>query len=306
MNKKLTAAFSVLIISIFIGYMIYDTAKPDNLLETTDQTDNTDSPPDSWIVERELKIKEGSLKAIASSPDGNFYTGGDSFVSGYDSSFNLTWSLKTPEPVTALSKNGDIIFAATLDRILLISSIGELTGEWGPFEDNSIITSVTSNNNYVAFADAGNKAIFILDKGGEVKKLIGQNDGQFIVPSPFFDVALNPDNTFYVANTGHRRVEERTSEGGLKTYFGEAGTAPGAFCGCCNPAHFITVPDGFVTAEKGINRIKILNKSGEFVEYVSAKNKFLPSVPLDLASSDGKRIYAANPADSKVYIFKRK
>jgi len=190
--------------------------------------------------------------------------------------------------------------------ILIISSRGEIKDEWGPFEDNGIITSVTSNNSYVAFADAGNKMLFILDKTGGVKKLIGQNDGQFIIPSPYFDVALNSDNTLFVANTGHRRVETRSIEGILKSYFGEPGTAPGAFCGCCNPAHFIIIPNGFVTAEKGINRIKILNKSGEFVEYVSSKNKFMPSIPLDLASADGNTIYAAYPADSKIYIFTRK
>jgi len=95
-------------------------------------------------------------------------------------------------------------------------------------------------------------------------------------------------------------------EGDLKSYFGEPGTAPGAFCGCCNPAHFSVIPQGFVTAEKGINRIKILDRTGKFIEYVSSKNKFMASVPLDLTSIDGKSIYAANPADSKLYIFTRK
>jgi hypothetical protein len=89
-------------------------------------------------------------------------------------------------------------------------------------------------------------------------------------------------------------------------YFGEAGTAPEYFCGCCAPAHFVKTSAGYITAEKGINRIKILGDSGEFIEFVSSKNDFVPSVPLDLASTDGKAIYAANPADSKLYIFKRK
>ena len=88
--------------------------------------------------------------------------------------------------------------------------------------------------------------------------------------------------------------------------FGEPGMAPGAFCGCCNPAHFIVTPNGFITSEKGINRIKILGKSGEFIEFVTSRNKFVPSIPLDLASADGNILYAANPADSKLYVFRRK
>ena len=92
----------------------------------------------------------------------------------------------------------------------------------------------------------------------------------------------------------------------MTSSFGEPGMAPGAFCGCCNPAHFVITPDGFITAEKGINRIKVLDRKGDFVEFVSSENKFVPSIPLDLASADGKTLYAANPADSKLYVFSRK
>lgn len=306
MNKKVAAFFSVLILLVFIAYIIFDSAKPEGFLKNKESTVVKDTLSDAWKVSTEFKVKEGSLKAVSVSSDGKIYLGGDSFVSCYDKGLNLLWNLKTPYPITSLSNYGDSVFASTMELILVISSGGKIKGEWGPFEDKGIITSVASNSSYVAFADAGNRIIFILDKTGDVKRMIGQNDGQFIVPSPYFDVALSPENTLFVANTGHRRVETRTIEGDLKSYFGEPGMAPEAFCGCCNPAHFAVFNDGFVTAEKGINRIKIMSKSGEFVEYVSSKNKFISSVPLDLASIDGKTIYAANPADSKLYIFTRK
>jgi hypothetical protein len=306
MNKKIVSFVSVFIILAFIGYMIFDSVRPEGFVKNNDKTQAIDSLPDLWKVSREYKVDEGSLKAVAVSTDENIYLGGDSFISCHDKDLNLKWNLKTPYPVTSLTNYGDTIFASTMELILVITSDGKIKDEWGPFEDNGIITSVTANRSYVAFADAGNKMLFILDKRGTVKKLIGQNDGQFIIPSPYFDVALTSDNGLFVANTGHRRIETRNIEGELKNYFGEPGLAPEAFCGCCNPAHFIIIPDGFVTAEKGINRIKILNKKGEFVEFVSSKNKFIASIPLDLASADGKTIYAANPADSKLYIFARK
>jgi DNA-binding beta-propeller fold protein YncE len=306
MNKKIMAFFSVLIILVFIGYVIFDPIRTGGSVKNEVIKGAKDSLPDYWKISGELLPEEGSLKAVTVSPTGNIYLGGNSFVSCYDKDLKLLWNLKTPSQVTSLSISGDTIFASTIEQILILSREGKIKNEWGPFEDSCIITSVSSNKKFVVFADAGNKMIFILDKGGEVKKLIGQNDGQFVIPSPYFDVALDFENNLYIANTGHRRVETRTIEGVLKSSFGEPGTAPGAFCGCCNPAHFIIIPDGFVTAEKGINRIKILNKTGEFVEYVSSKNKFVPSVPLDLASADGKTIYAANPADSRLYIFTRK
>jgi len=196
------------------------------------------------------------------------------------------------------------VFASTLDQVLVISD-GKLLNEWGPFESNCIITSVSATKSRVAFCDAGNRKVYILDKGGEVVAMAGQNNPQFVLPSAYFDVFLNTDNSFWVANPGHRRIEKRSSQGAFESFFGEAGLAPEAFCGCCNPSHFTIIPGGFVTTEKGVNRIKILNEEGEFVEFVSARNNFTPSTPLDVASADGKIIYAANSVDSKIYIFKK-
>jgi hypothetical protein len=306
MNKKALAFISVLIILFFIGYMIFDFIKPKSSGKNETKTQEIQAIPDAWKISNELKVNEGSLKAVTVTLAGKIYLGGNSFVSCYDKDLKLIWNLKTPSPVTSLSTFGDTIFASTIEQILILSQDGRIKSEWGPFEDSSIITSVSSNKKFIAFADAGNKMVFILDKGGEVKNMIGQNGGQFIIPSPYFAVALNSDNMLFVSNTGHRRIETRNLDGEIKSFFGEPGTAPEAFCGCCNPAHFILIPDGFVTAEKGINRIKILNKKGEFVEFVSSKNQFVASIPLDLASADGKTIYAANPADSKLYIFTRK
>lgn len=305
MNKKITSLLAVLIIVVFIGYMVYDTLKSEGPDNSVSEVEKAEYPDGNWKVSKELKVKEGSLKAVTVSQSGDIYLGGDSFVSCYDNNFDMLWSLVAPAPVTSLSFFGDTIFAATIDLVLVISKEGKLLNEWGPFEDNSIITSVSANKSYVTFADAGNKTIYILDKGGEVKRMMGQNDGQFIVPSPYFDVAIDSAGLIYVANTGHRRIETRNIDGELIKYFGEPGTAPDAFCGCCNPAHFIKIKTGYVTAEKGINRIKLLGVSGEFIEFVSSKNDFVASVPLDIASIDGKTIYAANPADSKLYIFQR-
>ncbi len=306
MNKKLTGFFAVLIVLIFIGYMIFDTIKNDGSTGQETKPDTVGILTDSWQASNDFKVTNGSLKSVTVSPDGHVYLGGDSFVTCYDKELKVKWDLKTTHPVTSLCRYGDTIYATTIEQIMIISPEGKIITEWGPFEDKSIITSVTSNTKYVAFADAGNKMIFILDKGGEVKKMIGQNDGQFVIPSPYFDIALTPDNILYVANTGHRRIEKRSIDGDLISFFGEPGLGPGAFCGCCNPAHFIITPDGFVTAEKGLNRIKILNKKGEFVEFVSSHNNFVPSEPLDIATADGNTIYAANPADSKLYVFTRK
>lgn len=305
MNKKLIMVLSVSIIIVFIGYIIFDTVKPAGSVKNETKNAAIVEIPDAWKVSAEFKVNEGYLKAVAVNAAGKIYLGGDSFVSCYNKDLKLIWNVKTPSPVTSLSNFRDTVFASTMEQILVMSPAGKILNQWGPFEDSCIITSVSSNKKYVAFADAGNKMVFILDKGGEVKKMIGQNDRHFVIPSPYFEVALDNENNVFVANTGLHRIETYSIDGVLKSQFGEAGTAPGSFCGCCAPPHFALIPEGFVTAEKGINRIKILNKKGEFVEFVNSKNNFIKSVPLNLASADGKTIYGAYPADSKLYIFNR-
>jgi hypothetical protein len=305
MNKKLISVLSVLVIIVFIGYIIFDVSNSTGSEKVDIKKADSTEIPDAWKITREFKVSDGTLEAVTISP-GKIYLGGKSFVSCYDNDLNLIWNLKTPSPVTALSNSGDSIFASTATQILVITTGGKLLSEWGPFEDSSLITSVTANKKFVAFADAGSSAVFVLDKGGEVKKMIGQGDKQFFIPSPYFEVVLSGDNTLYTANTGKHRVETRNINGEILSYFGRPGSGADYFCGCCAPPHFVVLPDGFVTAEKGINRIKILNKKGEFVEFVSSHNNFIRSVPLDLASIDGKTIYAAYPGESKLYVYNRK
>lgn len=305
MNKKLSAILSVLVIFAFIGYIVYDSIRP-AAKATADQPAAQADPEEKWKIENSIHVSEGSMKAIACSDRGLVYAGGDSFINCYNSSSKLLWTVKTPYPVTSLAASGDTILASSAELIIVYDSKGKLLEEWGPFEDKPMITSVSLNAGNAAFADAGNRTVYILDRKGAVVSMIGQNDDQFIVPSPYFDIALDDEGHIFVANTGMRRIEKRKISGELISTFGEPGTAPDAFCGCCNPSHFTLFPGGFVTAEKGLNRIKIMTAAGEFREFVSSKDRFMASIPLDVAASGSSVIYAANPADSKIYVLTRK
>jgi hypothetical protein len=305
MNKKLIAIVSLLVILSFIGFIVVDTISSDKSARR--ESEKAKEPPlaDMWNISKVVGSDDGPLTSVFATTDGKVFLGGDSYVSCYSKEFSKVWVLKTAQKINSITFNNDTLFAASDEMIYLINITGKLIAEWGPYETKSIITSVTAGRRLIAFADAGVKRVFILDKKGEVHTMIGQTGNQFIIPSPYFDVALYGENTLFIANTGHRRIETWTTDARLLGSFGYAGTAPDAFCGCCNPAHFAVIPDGFITAEKGINRIKKLDPDGKFVEYVSSDNNFTPSVPLDIASPDGKIIYAANPADSKLYIFTR-
>jgi hypothetical protein len=304
-NKKLLALFSLVIILVFIGYIIYDTARaPSDIAEKSTEADEI-APPEQWRILQELFIRD-SLKAVAVSSDGNIYLGGNSFLSCYDKDLREIWTENTTEKITAITVSNDTVFAASEELIFLINKEGKHIGEWGPYEESCLITSVSANKNYLAVADAGNKTVFILKKTGEVLSMIGHFGEKLLIPSPYFDVSITSENVVYMAHTGNFRIEKRNIDGRLLSSFGESGSSPDAFCGCCNPAHFTIIPQGFVTAEKGINRIKIIGPEGGFIEYVSSENDFIPSAPLDVASADGKIIYGANPADGILYVFVRR
>lgn len=304
MEKKLTAMFSLIIILAFMGYIIYDATRGSgNAVTDTLKRDSTVN--DMWFIDRSFNVTDGKLSSVAVADDGIIYLGGDSFVMALTEDLAGIWNTETDSVITSLAVTGDTLFASTTESILLFSTTGELIGEWGPYEGNSIITSVSANAGHLAYADAGNKRVFLLDRKGEVIQMMGQSDANFVIPSPYFDVDLD-NNLLYAANTGQRRVETWSFDGRKLSEFGEAGTAPGAFCGCCNPVHFASIPQGFVTAEKGINRIQILDRDGNFIEFVSSQNNFSQSVPLDVASADGETIFAANSDDNNLYLFKRK
>jgi hypothetical protein len=304
-KKNILALFSLMIILTFIGYIIYDTVNVDRKSTDTPTTINDYGPADRWQISKIIDVKDG-LKAVTVTSDGSLYAGGDSFIICYGHQLNKLWQTETTTKIRALTIYGDTLYAASEEVIYLINLTGEIIGEWGPYDEDCLFTSVSANKDYLAVADAGNKIVFIIKKNGEVHSMIGHFGEKLLIPSPYFDVYLTNDGELYMAHTGKSRIERRTTDGILVSFFGEPGSAYDSFCGCCNPAHFTVVPQGFVTAEKGINRIKILDPSGSFTENVSSVNNFVSSAPLDVASADGKTIYGANTADSKIYMFERK
>ena len=306
MNKnKYYAVFSLLIIVAFMAYIIYDSINPgkENAASMT-KNEAADQPPDRWKIQNDIFIRTG-LKAVAVSKAGDVILGGESFVSCYNKELKEKWTLEIPEKITAVSVYDDTIYATSVESVFLLDKNGKIIGDWGPYEADCLITSVSSNKHYVAIADAANKIVFIIRKDGEVASMIGHFGEKLHIPSPYFDVSLTDDDRLMMANTGMFRIETRSLNGNILSTFGVSGIGHESFCGCCNPAHFAIIPQGFVTAEKGLNRIKILDSEGYFVEFVTSVNNFTASVPLDIASEDGKTIYGANPADSKLYVFTR-
>lgn len=306
MNKKIATYFSLAIIVLFIVYMVYDTSRSSPVADNNVAEEPQEVYEAKWSIAETLNIPFGNLKAISLS-ENTIVVGGENFLAAYNSiDFSLLWNISTKKEIKALSVFDDLIYASTGETIHLFNIDGVFKEEWGPYDEESYITSITSNMDFVAFADARNKLIFVVNKEGALKHFFGQPGNQFIVPSPYFDVSFLDEKVLAVANPGKRQIEYRTLSGEIIETFGEEGIGLEEFCGCCNPAHFAFLPDGkIVTAEKGINRLKVIDQNGKLEELVVQSNLFKASIPLDIAISKEGGIYAANGADSILYIFKR-
>lgn len=306
MNRKTAGIIAIVIIFICIAYIIFDIATGRSDVKPAVQTDTAGEPfKTEWQIVKEVELDYGTLFSVTVNAD-RVFCAGDSFLVAYNKDMSEVWSKPVESTIMALDVYQDTVYAATREVIHLYTITGEKIDTWGPYDDDAIITSISANRNYVAFADAGNTLVFVLDKNGALKSIVGHPGNQFIIPSPYFDVVLTKEDTLIIANTGKRNIEFRTIDGILARSIGQEGDSLEYFCGCCNPSHFALTPDGnIVTAEKGINRIKIIKPDGELVEPVAQPVFFRASVPVDLAIGSDGLIYAANRYNSVLYVFKR-
>mgnify|MGYP005639354825 CR=1 FL=1 len=176
--------------------------------------------------------------------------------------------------------------------------------EWAMLDERSIITSIAVAGRRVYIADAGTRKVWEYDTGG---MMLGLIDRDFIIPSPFFDVALDPRGSLWIADTGRHTLLQVGADGEVLSTWGESAMDVNGFSGCCNPAHFAILPDGrIVTAEKGLQRIKLHSATGEFAGLI-APTKALGGVPegLDIAVSVSGEIFVLHGASGEILKYSR-
>ena len=218
------------------------------------------------------------------------------------------------------------IYVGLMDRLLVFDESGRPVGSWDSLGDRALLTSIALAEDDVFAADAGNAVVVRYDTSGKIVGRIGEPDEArgirgFAIPSPFFDVAVHPDGWLRVVNPGALRIEAYSFEGNLELYWGKRTNELDGFFGCCNPANFAILSDGrFVTAEKGLLRVKIYSTHGE-LECVVAGPEQLDSSPaavinesladheytaVDVAVDGAERIVVLDRPGRKVRIFEPK
>jgi len=261
-----------------------------------------------------IKIDSTLYFSITIDKEDRLYVSVDKKILVFDAQKNLISSFAIDESAYCLEsdKNGDL-YLGMADHVEVFDESGKRKANWESLGSEAIITSIAATEDYVYVADAGNLVVWKYDNQGNRIAEIGRKNEKkdipgFIIPSPYFDVEIDSDGLLWVANTGRHSLENYSKDGGFRSKWGEPSMAVEGFAGCCNPSHFTMLEDGsFVTAEKGIARIKVYNRLGNLQAVVAGPDEFIEgTVDLDLAIDSKQRIFALDNKKKAIRIFSKK
>ena len=256
-----------------------------------------------------------TVHGICVGSDDSIYTIGDRKLTKHspDGSEVFTASLDaTPTCITI--SDGERIAIGFRNHIELFSAKGKREKSWTKAGVKSHFTSIATSPSAVYVADAGKRSVGVYDWSGNLLQEIdgkGVDDDArgFVIPSPYFDVAMGKEGLVWIINPGRHRVESYTTDGQFELSWGKTAMKVDGFSGCCNPVHLAVLPDGdFVTSEKGLNRIKTFAADGSFRDVVAGSEAFGPAEnadDIDIAVDSKGRILALDPWKRTILIFER-
>ena len=215
------------------------------------------------------------------------------------------------------------IFAGYMEHVEVLDADGKVLSKWASLGDRAVITSIAVGEADVFVADAGNRVVIHYDTDGKFINEIGKKDekrniGGFVIPSPYFDLAVASDGLLRVTNPGEHRIEAYTFDGDLEFWWGEPSIKIEGFCGCCNPINFAIAPNGnFITCEKGLMRVKEYDPVGKFLGVVAGTDMLVKGDPasacrfprdrqaggFDVAVDNAGKVYILDTIDNSVRTF---
>ncbi len=255
-------------------------------------------------------------RALAVDNDGRIYVAGDRGVVIYSNEGRKLLEIALKGEPHCLVVGGPEhgvpgqIYIGMEDHVEVFDPKGERIAIWPSQGKEAFFTSITAADYEIWVADAGNRVVWCYDPHGKPLTPLGKPGSaggtEFVVTNHYFDVAVGRDDLLYVVNPRLLRVEAYTRNGDREAFWGKGSPAVADFFGCCNPAHLAVLPDGnFVTAEKGIPRVKTYSRSGEFQSVVVGPPQ-LKDTPAAVAGDRHGRVLVLDARAAKVRIFEKK
>ncbi len=287
--------------------------------------------PDLLIYEESVRpIVTGFTQswaiATGQNPPSRFYVAGDRAVKVFSGEGVVIDEIKLDgAPRCLVVGDDDAVYVGLKEHIEVYNGPKKLLASWQSLGDNAVLTSIAVYKDDVFVADAGNRVVVRYDKAGNVVNHIGSKDEEkniagFVIPSPYFDLAVGGDGLLRVANPGRHRIEAYTFDGDLEFWWGKASNAIEGFCGCCNPVNFAMLDDdSFITCEKGLIRVKLYDADGKFAGVVAGPEQLVEAgqaricnLPaqcrvggFDVAVSTDGRVFVLDTIKNIVRVFSR-
>lgn len=220
-----------------------------------------------------------------------------------------TFSIDGTARCIVVNEKGNI-YLGMEDHIEIFNPDGKRIASWKAESKNSILTSIATTSKDVFVTDAGEKTVYHYDLSGKLINRIGEKDPQnnipgFFVPSPYFDLGIDPQGNLWIVDPGRHTINLFTADGTLVKSWGKASMGVEGFCGCCNPSNIAFLSDGSViTSEKSIERIKVYSAKGEYKYLVAKPDLFEEGTRgLDMAVDSKDRIIVLDPVKKMVRVF---
>jgi len=228
-----------------------------------------------------IKTGLANTHGIAVDSKGSIYVAGDKAIRIFDQDGEQLGEIKLNDAPRCLTVTDDgTIYTGLKDHVEVYDSQRQKQASWESLGQDAMLTSIVVSEDNVFVADAGHRIVIRYDTEGNIINKIGRKDSirnipGFVIPSPYFDLAVPKDGLLRVVNPGRLRIEAYTFDGDIEFWWGQPSAAVEGFCGCCNPVNIAVLPDGgFVTCEKGLVRIKIYNSDGRFEGVVAGPQQF--------------------------------
>lgn len=265
---------------------------------------------------REQKFKTGlkEVWGLVLDEQNELYVCGVGGIEKYTLSGDKILSLNSDSTVryVGLNEKNELLACVGSDILVYNKSGSQIrkieNSSWGT------LNAVVQKGEFLYVADRATRLIWKCHLDGKIIKQMGSHlDGgthNFVIPGPYMDVSLNPEGNLVTSNPGRHQVNTYSLDGKLLESFGKPSFKHHGFCGCCNPVALTVLRNGHVvTTEKGISRVKILDKKGELVGIVAAPKDFRAnkhSFVVDLIEGPKGKIYMLDNATNEVLIYTKK